>query len=198
MLDSLFVYGSFSQGMVHFNRIASYILEATAATTVGCVYRLPVGFPVFLNHGYCQVPGSWLRLDRPESLFPILDEFHGVSLVDPVAGLFNRCEITVCTSDAKEHRSNVYALNGDRLPQGAKLIEGGDWVRSLQENPPLPSRLTDKQKNYLRRLAASSGRDIVPIDLTLYRELVHLDLVVDKGRRLALTSLGQEVCRYLV
>ncbi len=206
MLGSLFVYGSFAQGMVHFNRISSYILEATPVTTVGCVYRLPVGFPVFMKSGFCQVPGTLLRLDRPEALFPILDEFHGVSIVDPAVGLFNRCEIVVSASgttsgvdaDLIDQRAYVYALNGDRLPQGAKLIDGGDWIKSLQENPPLPARLTEKQKTYLRRLAASSGRDIVPIDLTLYRELVHLDLVVDKGRRLALTSLGQEVCRYLV
>jgi hypothetical protein len=33
--------------------------------------------------------------------------------------------------------------------------------------------------------------------MELYRELMKLELVVDKGRRLALSKLGQEVARYL-
>jgi hypothetical protein len=63
------------------------------------------------------------------------------------------------------------------------------------------SRLTAKQKAYIQRLGLSTGRskgrEIVPIDLGLYRELMHLEIVVDKGRRLALTELGQELCRML-
>ena len=41
--------------------------------------------------------------------------------------------------------------------------------------------------------------DIIPIDdLTLYRELMKLELIVDKGRRLALSSLGKEVYNHLI
>ena len=76
-------------------------------------------------------------------------------------------------------------------------IENGDWRQSLKENPVLPDSLTEKQVCYIRKLGASSGRDIVPIDLQLYRELMKLDLIVDKGRRLALTKLGKDVYRFL-
>ena len=74
----------------------------------------------------------------------------------------------------------------------------GDWQRSLHENPPLPSRLNEKQKHYLGKLSAITGREILPIhDLTMYRELMKLELIVDKGRRIALSKFGHEVCRYL-
>jgi hypothetical protein len=61
----------------------------------------------------------------------------------------------------------------------------------------MTSKLTEKQATYIQRLGRSSGREIVPIDLTLYRELMNLELIVDKGRRLALSKLGQEVFRHL-
>ena len=57
--------------------------------------------------------------------------------------------------------------------------------------------LTDGQRQYILRLGATSGREIVPIDMKLYRELLNLEMIVDKGRRLALSKLGHEVFRYL-
>lgn len=58
-------------------------------------------------------------------------------------------------------------------------------------------QLTEKQRQYIVKLGNSSGRDILPINLDLYRELIKLELVKDKGRRLALTTLGQDVFRSL-
>lgn len=55
----------------------------------------------------------------------------------------------------------------------------------------------ERQKSYVQKLGLTLGREIVPIDLPLYRELMNLELIVDKGRRLALSKLGQEVYRYL-
>lgn len=68
---------------------------------------------------------------------------------------------------------------------------------SLINSHPVAMTLTENQKRYILKLGASSGRDIVPIKLELYRELMNKGLVVDKGRRLALTALGKEVYRYL-
>lgn len=53
--------------------------------------------------------------------------------------------------------------------------------------------LTEKQIAYIKKLGQTKGRNSVPIDLNLYRDLVKLQLVVDKGRRLALSKLGSEV-----
>lgn len=196
MLETLFVYGSFSEGMVHFNRLLPYMIETRPATVTGSVYRLPVGFPVYLHQGLFEVPGHVVRISKPDILFPLLDEFHGVSTVVPEQGLFTRLETDARVCENSE-RVWVYALLPNRLPKTAKLIDGGDWKKSLSEQPALPTRLTERQRNYIRKLARCSGRDIVPIDLGLYRELMHLELVVDKGRRLALTPLGQEVNRFL-
>jgi hypothetical protein len=53
--------------------------------------------------------------------------------------------------------------------------------------------LTEKQIAYIKKLGQTKGRNSVPIDLNLYRDLVKLQLVVDKGRRLALSKLGSEI-----
>lgn len=71
-------------------------------------------------------------------------------------------------------------------------------------NPITPSidalmhELTPRQTTYVKRLSQVTGREIVPIDLDLYRELLKLGLIVDKGRRLALSKLGKEVAAALV
>lgn len=196
MLSSLFVYGSFCDGMVHFEKLRGFTDQNEAASVVGHVFRTQVGFPVFQQGGSHQIQGRLLRLNKPELALNILDEFHGVSNSDPTIGVFERVEIEVQVVGGTE-RAYIYSILPSRLPRNAKLIENGDWKKSLEENPALPMRLTEKQRNYIRKLGQSSGRDIVPIDLNLYRELLHLDLVVDKGRRLALTNLGLDVFRYL-
>ncbi len=196
MLDTLFVYGSFSEGMVHYDRLRPHLVETHSAVVTGSVFRLPVGFPVFLDQGLQEVPGQLVRVSKPEALLPLLDEFHGVSAAAPEQGLFIRATIEARASD-RSRPAWIYALLPGRLPKAAKPIEGGDWERSLAEDPALPMRLTERQRGYIRKLARCSGRDIVPIDMGLYRELMHLDLVVDKGRRLALTALGHDVSRFL-
>ncbi len=61
----------------------------------------------------------------------------------------------------------------------------------------LKNDLSEKQMDYILRLGKVSGREIVPIDLQLYRELMNLEIIVDKGRRLALSKLGHEIYRFL-
>lgn len=197
MLNTLFVFGSFSDGMVHFNKIASYIAESQKAYVRGSVYRLPCGLPVFLNRGTARVEGRLVTLKNHDVLQVLLDQFHSHHPADPAQGLFLREEIVVELTDSDPVRSFVYTMNPEKLPANAKLIEDGNWQRSLTERPPLLSVLTERQRAYIQKLGNSSGRDIVPIDLKLYRELLNLEIVVDKGRRLALTSLGQEVYRFL-
>ena len=91
----------------------------------------------------------------------------------------------------------VYVLNKMRLPKEATLIEGGDYRACMMVQPPLSNQLTDSQRRYILKLGASSGRDIVPINLDIYRDLLNKGLIVDKGRRLALTNLGLDVYRFL-
>jgi hypothetical protein len=69
----------------------------------------------------------------------------------------------------------------------------------LQKIGSIAQQLTDKQRSYVLKLGAARARDIVPIqDLNLYRELLKLEMIVDKGRRLALSQFGRQVHQHLI
>jgi len=195
--NPLFVFGFFSRGMVHFRKIENHIEDERPATVRGAIYRLPSGMPVLGSEGTQTIAGWVVQLKSPDILMALLDEFHGVHRADPDKGLFLREEVQACLDEGGLEIADAYCINPLRLPRGAKSIEDADWRRSLEQQPPLLAKLTERQRSYILRLGASSGRDIVPIDLGLYRELMHLEIVADKGRRLALTSLGQELYRFL-
>lgn len=193
-----FVYGSLCEGMVHFSKIQTYVESVLEGRVRASAYRLKVGFPVLVRGGDDWVEGQLIELKASEFLLAMMDEFFGYNPQDPAASLHVRKEINVELEDGTQ-KAWVYYLNSDKMPlQGLVKIDNGDWKKSLQEKPPLTSQLTDKQKSYITRLAQSTGREIVPIDLSLYRELMNLELIVDKGRRLALSKFGQEVYKYLV
>jgi gamma-glutamylcyclotransferase (GGCT)/AIG2-like uncharacterized protein YtfP len=184
--------------MVHFSKIAEFICHSEAAFARGRAYRLQVGFPVMICGGDDPIPGTVLTLEGPESFWAFLDEFHGYSPLTPEVSLFVRESIEVTTATGQPSLAvEVYALNPTKLPKTATLIANGDWRQSMAQAPALTDKLTERQKTYIRRLGSSTGREIVPIDLNLYRELMNLEMIVDKGRRLALSRLGQEVYRFL-
>jgi gamma-glutamylcyclotransferase (GGCT)/AIG2-like uncharacterized protein YtfP len=194
-----FIYGSMSEGLVHFSKISDFISSSEEATIQSHAYRLKVGYPVLVEGGQDLIPGQLVTmrtLTTSELLLSILDEFHGFQRLDEAKSLYIRREIIVETG-GHQVQAWCYFLNPKKLPSNAARIEGGDWKASLRRDPPLTAKLTDRQRNYVQRLGASIGREIVPIDLGLYRELMNLELIVDKGRRLALSKLGQEVYRYL-
>ena len=192
-----FVYGAMSEGLVHFEKIKEFITDKRAACTVGKAFRLKVGFPVFLEGGEDVVPGDLVTLNATELLIQLLDEFHGLNQLEPAKSLYFRREIKVKTPEI-ECDAWTYVLNPAKLPKNAVPISGGNWIESLRAEPALISSLSEKQRDYIAKLGMVKGREIIPInDLALYRELVKLDLIVDKGRRLALSKLGHEVFRYL-
>lgn len=194
--ETLFVCGSLCQGMVHWEKISNFVVDVKEAEACGSIFRLPVGYPVLSDEGNQKIPGQLLRIEGPELLLRILDEFHGHSPSHPEKSLFFKKTIQV-TLDGNQLEARAYCINPAKLPRDAKLLDSGDWLSDLKQQPPLPECLTERQMTYIRRLGASTGRDIVPIDLQLYRELMKLELIVDKGRRLALTKLGKEVYHYL-
>jgi gamma-glutamylcyclotransferase (GGCT)/AIG2-like uncharacterized protein YtfP len=191
-----FVYGSLSEGLVHFNKIKDFISSSVPAATRAVAYRLKVGYPILLEGNLDRVEGQLLELRVTDLLIGLLDEFHGFHQLDESKSLFFRREILVETSQGDE-KAWTYLLNPKKLPKTATLIIGGDWKGSLRTEPPLTEKLTERQRTYIRRLGNSTGREIVPIDLPLYRELMNLEMIVDKGRRLALSKTGHEVFRYL-
>ncbi len=193
---TLFVYGSMSEGMVHYPKIADFVQNRQDGQIRGRAYRLKVGFPVVTDEAEDLIPGQVLSISDHPLLLTLLDEFHGVKPIEPEKSLFFRREVDVQSSDGMA-KAWVYMANPRKLSTGATVIEGGDWRRTLADEPVLTEKLTPRQKLYIQRLGASTGREIVPIDLALYRELMNLEMIVDKGRRLALSKLGHEVYRYL-
>jgi gamma-glutamylcyclotransferase (GGCT)/AIG2-like uncharacterized protein YtfP len=193
----MFVYGSLFQGQVHFRLIESYLESCTSAVIVGSAFRLKVGFPVVLNQGHDVIPGQLVELKASEMALGMMDEFHGYNPMDPEKSLYHRQETEVTSEDGAKTQAWCYFLNPKKLATTAKAILGGDWIESLKSEKPLTAQLTERQVTYIQKLGKCSGRDIVPIDLPMYRELMNLELIVDKGRRLALSKIGQEVYRYL-
>ncbi len=209
---SLFVYGSFTEGMIHNAKIAQYVTDKRPASIQGHAYRLEVGYPVYVAERSVAEPpaepsgaatatqvvqGELLRIEAPAVVFQILDEFHGVAPLTPEKSLFHKIETTATVADGATVPAWTYSMNPAKLPKNAMLITDGDWREDLRQRPPLLQFLTEKHRCYIKKLGKTTGREVIPYDLNLCRELMKLDLVVDKGRRLALTRLGKEVLRYL-
>lgn len=191
-----FLFGSMCTGLVHESLIKDFIKEKVNAFTRGTAYKLKVGFPVFVEDGMDHLAGELVSVVASDVLVGLLDEFHGYRRDDESKSLYFRREIDVQTEFGSE-KAWAYVINPKKLTKEAKVISGQMWRQDLAQEVPLTERLTDRQKTYIKRLGASTGREIVPIDLGLYRELMSLELIVDKGRRLALSKLGHEVCRYI-
>lgn len=193
-----FVCGSLCEGMIHFSKIEKFVESSVFARIKATAYRLKVGFPVLARGGADLVPGQLVELNGSDLLIALLDEFHGFNRLDPDKSLCTREEVEVFPEGLSESvKAWVYFVNPLKLPVNAQVISGGDWMKSIEEQPVLTSKLTERQVTYIQRLGKTTGREIVPIDLALYRELMNLELIVDKGRRLALSKLGQEVYRHL-
>ena len=120
--------------------------------------------------GASQNTGELVRLRFSTLLLELLDQFHGFNKQDPDKSLFIRQEVSV-ESNHQATRAWTYRINDKKL--------------------------SDKQKSYILKLGKTMGREIIPIDLPLYRELINLELIIDKGRRVALSKLGHEVFRAL-
>lgn len=198
----VFVYGSLAQGNIHFSKFfnAENTDENNSKRNVfikGCAYRLEVGYSVICTHGAQMVPGDLISVKKSDILLSLLDEFHGFSFKAPEKSLFLRILTDVYLDDGTIEKAYVYSINPLKLPKTAKLIENANWIEDFAQNPPMTDKLKDREKEYIRKLGNSSGRDIVPIQLDLYRGLMNMGIIVDKGRRLALSKFGQEVFRYL-
>lgn len=194
-----FMIGSWTEGMFHFQKLMPFIVSYEPATIQATAYRLPVGFPVITEDKSATIHGQIIELKADSTLLALMDTLHGVKASEPAKGLHYRAQATVMKASGQTDTAEVYYYNPKKLTAKAAVIADGLWKQSLETEQPLPMQLTKKQKTYVLKLGAVKGRDIVPInDLTLYRELMKLELIVDKGRRLALSSLGKEVYNHLV
>ncbi|MCC2678545.1 MAG: hypothetical protein K0R29_1121 [Pseudobdellovibrio sp.] len=201
-----FAIGSWTEGMFHFQKLRPFVVSYEPARIKASAYRLPIGFPVLVaqNEGTNldngdEIIGQLIELKFDETLLALMDTLHGVNRAEPSKGLHQRVQAQVTKNSGETEVVDTYFYNPAKLTAKATRIAGGVWQDSLAQNPSLVEQLTEKQRTYVKKLGSAKGRDIVPInDLSLYRELMKLDLIVDKGRRLALSLLGKEVYNHLV
>lgn len=196
MTNKVFVYGSMTEGMIHFGKIQAAVVSSQRAKTYGAAYKLKVGYPILLKDGQSLIPGQVIEIKSADLMMGLLDEFYGFSAVEPQKSLHFRERITVTLENGAQEDCWAYFLNPKKLPTTAVKIESHEWEPALRA-PKFTQQLTERQVTYIRKLGTVTGREVVPIDLPLYRELMNLELIVDKGRRLALSKFGQEVYRYL-
>jgi len=198
-----FVIGSWTEGMLHFQKLKPFIVSYEPATINGNVYRVPAGFPVIVENldlsQADQIVGQLVEINADETLVILMDSFHGVHHSDESKGVHFRRTMQVEKASGGIEQAQVYLYNPKKLNAKSKKIEGAVWHDMMKNEPPISEQLTERQRTYVLKLGAAKARDIVPInDLTLYRELMKLELIVDKGRRLALSSLGKEVYKHLI
>lgn len=195
--NQFFVCGSFCEGMVNFSMVEPFVHQVRSGKVKGRVVRVPVGFPAMLEGGDQWVDGQLITLKPSSVLLALLDEFHGFSPLQTEKNLHFKKNADVVLKSGEEVRAFRYVLNPKKMNSKFLPIEGNDWQQDLQQNQPIPNLLTPTQINYIKKLRDSKGRDIVPIQLDVYRQLMGLELIVDKGRRLALSKLGKETCKFL-
>ncbi|MGE0763585.1 MAG: gamma-glutamylcyclotransferase [Bdellovibrionales bacterium] len=198
VVENLFVYGPWCKGGLQFQLLEPYVENLSEAYILGRCLRTHVGYPVYLSQGTDRIPGQLVTLRGPDLLWRLLEEFHAVHPTHPERGLYQRLTREVVLVNSEERLlATVFAVSESQVNSSWGPVLAGDWRLCLKTTPALPERMTPRQKNYIQRLGRSTGREIIPIDLDLYRELMKLQLIVDKGRRLALSPLGREVLRYL-
>lgn len=193
MRQFLFLYGSCDVGQVHFLKISAFIKNMKPAFIRGTVYELSCGYPILSLEGENLVEGKLAEIDGSDTFWAVLDELFRYSPQSPKKGLFARCSHEVYVDNFTKISSEMYIANPAKALKDVKIISEGRWSSPGQN----VEDLTERQKTYIRKLSLAKGRDIVPIELDLYRELLSKQLIVDKGRRLALTRLGQEISYFL-
>lgn len=204
-INKLFVYGALSAGQLQYEKIKSFIENRQSGVISGLMLKLKVGFPVIVanenlesNGGLSNIKGEVITVKDSEMLFSVLDRFHSVHPTDSGKSLFLRIQVMVQLENGQQQLAWCYQMNPTQVPAGASPINGMQWMDVLKNEKTLIEILSERQKTYILKLGKASGRETVPInDLSLYRELMNLELIVDKGRRLALSKLGNEVFRYL-
>jgi gamma-glutamylcyclotransferase (GGCT)/AIG2-like uncharacterized protein YtfP len=198
MTQKFFVYGSYCSGFCQFKKISNFAVAREPAQIRATAYSDQFGYPLVFNDGVDLIEGELLELDLSHVQVAFLDEMMGYNPLNPEQSLFVRQEAQVTTAECSSEKAWVYFTQPQHWPlSGAHKIEQGDWKGYLQQKPALPETLSERQKTYILKLGSVASRDVVRIDLNLYRELMNLELIIDKGRRLALTKKGQDIYRFI-
>ncbi len=204
MAHEFFFVGNTLQEKQLRQNLEPYILSSKDRWVKGSLYHDEIGFVYFSELGNELIKGELISFVDASVIFSLIDEIFDFRPTSPQRGITIKKEIEIF-ENSDNHSSlpesspvlvQAYVLNPSKTSK-VKLIEGSDWKAGFEKTPCYLDSLSEPQVTYLTKLSSSSGRDIVPINMPLYRELMKLNLIVDKGRRLALSPLGKQVCSYL-
>lgn len=198
MNSSFFIYGVYDEDQKCHARFKNFIVKKEKAYTKGSLHVLSCGLGLLSPEGQSVIPGHLIELEIPDSYWPILDMLSGFDASSAKKSFVHRQPVSVSLLEAQPLQTQAYCINPEKKIAGIKRLEGEE-LHAYFEKPTacLIDKLTERQKTYIQKLAQAKGREIVPVDMALYRELMSLELIVDKGRRLALTRLGSEISLFL-
>lgn len=198
MIANFFCYGPFAKGQTHYKKIVNLIQSEKRSFAKGHMYQLRCGMPAFIaSEEGGLVDGTMLELKVTNSFWSIMDELLGYDPYKPDKNLYQRTQFPIKVGDFSTQLAWSYTLNPKKITKGLKLIAENDWQAYFRKNHTVLDILEERHKEYISRLAKSKSREIVPIKMDLYRELINMELIVDKGRRLALTPMGKETALFL-
>lgn len=195
MRSNFFLYGVYDEDQKCFSRFKNLIVESQPAYVKGTLCLLNCGLPVLKEEGDNLVSGTLVELNVSDTSWAVLDTLNGYQASAPKKSFMVRKNIDVYISEGAPLEAQTYVLNPEKKNMVAEEITCSDWQQ--QSSTELLEQLTERQRTYIQKLSRAKGREIIPVDMALYRELMSLELIVDKGRRLALTKLGQEISLFL-
>lgn len=196
MMESVFLYGEFDAGGRCYGRFRSLIQEQQPAYIKGTVYQLECGLrAVEPEEGGQLITGSLVQMELPPTGWSVLDTLNNFDPSVKTKNVFVRSDVRAYVGDEAFVEATAYVINPVKKK---KLIALSPEMTLTEQEPTcVVDQLSEGQRDYIQRLSQLRGRETLPVNMTLYRELLTLELIVDKGRRIALTSLGQEVCAFL-
>lgn len=197
MGNSFFLYGVYDENQKCHGRFKNFIQKSQMAYVKGSLHRLSCGLAMLVNQGQNLIPGRYVELNISESSWPILDALNGHFATSGNKNFILKESIEVQIPESSPVQAQSYFLNPEKLNITVAELTPEECLTINLEERSLIDELTERQKTYIQKLSQAKGREIVPVDLSLYRELMSLELIVDKGRRLALTNLGQEISFFL-
>lgn len=118
----LFVYGTLRKGGSNHGIIQPYIMSSENCVASGSLYSLGE-YPVLVLSGKRLVKGELLELENEAEAIKVLDEFEG--------GEYKRAEIKVRKRTLGKVSATAYVYAGDKPPEGAVLVESGDWIEHI-------------------------------------------------------------------
>lgn len=127
ILDRLFVYGTLRQGQTARSLVANQITKCARATTTGCIYAFPMGYPGYSEgDGTGTVYGEVIWLSELAATFGLLDAYEGQD--------FARVIRKVTLDETNEQVwAWIYVLTDPAAVKFGTLIQHGDWVRYWTE-----------------------------------------------------------------